>query len=187
MCECAHIRTFAHSNFHTRLQTLTLKNSSTLNFDDLILNFRLNLYFFSLYSLIYFMKEVSMDKEVIHSDKAPKAIGPYSQGVKTGNFLFTAGQIPLHPDSGEIVTGDIQVQTERVMENLKGVLEEAGGKFDDILKTTIYMTDLKEFGEMNEVYGRYFQKDPPARSTVEVRNLPKEVKIEIEAIVLITS
>ena len=128
-----------------------------------------------------------MEKEVIQTDKAPKAIGPYSQGVKVGNFLFTAGQIPIHPKSGEIEEGDIRTQTERVMENLKGVLEGTGRKLEDIVKTTVYLTDLNDFGEMNEVYGRYFQKDPPARSTVEVRNLPKGVKVEIEAIAFITS
>ena len=128
-----------------------------------------------------------MGKEVIQTDKAPRAIGPYSQGVKVGNFLFTAGQISLHPVTGKIVEGDIGTQTVRVMENLKGVLEGAGGKLDDVFKTTVFLTDLKEFGAMNEVYGSYFPKDPPARSTVEVRNLPKGVKVEIEAIAMITS
>ncbi|MCH7761427.1 RidA family protein [candidate division TA06 bacterium] len=128
-----------------------------------------------------------MGKEIIQTNKAPKAIGPYSQGIKVGDLLLTAGQIPIHPETGEIEEGDIRAQTERVMKNLNGVLEGAGGRMEDIVKTTVYMTDLKDFGEMNEVYGNFFQKDPPARSTVEVRNLPKGVKVEIDAIAYITS
>jgi 2-iminobutanoate/2-iminopropanoate deaminase len=128
-----------------------------------------------------------MKKEVIHTDRAPRAIGPYSQGIKAGTLFFTAGQIPLHPESGEIENGDIRSQTERVLENLKGILEGAGTRLENVVKTTVFLTNLDDFGDMNEVYGRYFEKDPPARSTVEVRNLPKGVKVEIEAIAYITS
>lgn len=128
-----------------------------------------------------------MKKEVIQTNKAPKAIGPYSQGVRVGNFLFTAGQIPIHPETGEVEEKDIQKQTERVLKNLEGVLEEGGAKLDDVVKTTVFLTDLNDFGKMNEVYGRFFLKNPPARSTVEVRNLPRGVKVEIEAIAHLTS
>src|SRR3990172_4806540 len=105
-------------------------------------------------------KEDRVKKQIIQTNRAPKAIGPYSQGVRVGNFLFTAGQIPIHPETGEVVEGEIQKQTTRVLENLKGVVEEAGGKLEDMIKTTVFLTDLKDFGAMNEVYGRYFPNEP---------------------------
>lgn len=123
-----------------------------------------------------------MTKEIISTDNAPKAIGPYSQGVKAGSFIFFSGQIPLDPSTGEMKLGDITEQTERVMENIAGVLSAAGLDFDDIVKTTIYLTDLANFGKVNEIYGRRFPADPPARSTVEVKGLPRGAAVEIEVI-----
>ena len=125
-----------------------------------------------------------MTKEIVATDKAPKAIGPYSQGVKAGGFLFCSGQIPLDPSTGELVVGDIAVQTERVMENIAEVLAAAGLLFGDVVKSTIFLADLADFAAVNEVYGRRFTEAPPARSTVEVKGLPKGAKVEIEVIAL---
>lgn len=124
-------------------------------------------------------------REPVHSEQAPKAIGPYSQAVKSNGFLFTSGQIPLDPATGELVGGSISDQTERVMNNLKAVLEAAGSSLDKVLKTTVYLADMNDFAEMNQVYGRFFGQSPPARSTVEVSRLPRDVKIEIDLIALI--
>lgn len=121
-------------------------------------------------------------KEIISSDHAPKAIGPYSQGVRVGNLLFLSGQIPLDPASMQLVEGPIHVQTERVLNNLKAVLEAAGLTLDDVVKTTVYMKNLVEFPKMNEVYSHFFANHPPARSTVEVAKLPRDVQVEIDAI-----
>jgi 2-iminobutanoate/2-iminopropanoate deaminase len=119
---------------------------------------------------------------IIVTDKAPKAIGPYSQGVKAGGFVFFSGQIPLDPVTGE-VTGDTSAeQAEQVMKNIAAVLDAAGLGFGDVVKTTIFMTDLADFASVNEVYGRCFTGEPPARSTVQVAALPRGVKVEIEVL-----
>lgn len=126
-----------------------------------------------------------MNRTIISTEKAPAAIGPYSQAVRVGDLLFTSGQIPLIPGSMELVTGDIQAQTKQCMENLKAILEEAGTNFDNCIKLTIFIKDMNQFGQINEVYGTYFSDNPPARACVEVARLPKDVDIEIEAIALI--
>ena len=123
-----------------------------------------------------------MKKKVVHTEKAPKAIGPYSQGIQAGNFLFLSGQIPLDPASGELVKGDIREQARRVLENLKGVLESQNLGMEDVVKVTIFLKDMGNFSQVNEVYGAYFPSSPPARSTVEVARLPRDVDIEVEAI-----
>src|SRR6476659_5907065 len=111
-------------------------------------------------------------KQIIATAKAPKAIGPYSQAVVSNGFAFLSGQIPLDPATGKIIEGDIAAQTERVLENLKAVLESAGWSLRNVVKTTVYLKDMSEFAGMNEVYARYFPEKPPARSTVEVARLP---------------
>jgi 2-iminobutanoate/2-iminopropanoate deaminase len=126
-----------------------------------------------------------MEKKVIHTDKAPKAIGPYSQAIRAGNFLFLSGQIPLDPKTGELVKGDIRQQTRQVLENIRGVLGSQKLEMEDVVKVTIFLKNIGDFGQMNEVYGTYFPSSPPARSTVEVARLPRDVEIEIEAIALI--
>jgi 2-iminobutanoate/2-iminopropanoate deaminase len=125
-----------------------------------------------------------MKKKVIQTEKAPKAIGPYSQAVQAGNFLFLSGQIPLDPKTGELVKEDIRRQTQLVLENIKGVLESRDLGMKDVIKTTIFLKDLGNFNQVNEVYAAYFPSSPPARSTVEVANLPRNAEIEIEAIAL---
>ena len=121
-------------------------------------------------------------KRTISTENAPAAVGAYSQGTKTDDLVFTAGQIPLTP-AGDLLDGaDIDVQTEQSLENIEGVLEEAGTSLANALKVTVYMTDIDDFDEMNTVYESFFDGDPPARSAVEVANLPKGVDIEIEAI-----
>ena len=121
-------------------------------------------------------------KEIVATDRAPQAIGPYSQAVKAGRFLFLSGQIPLDPATGELVTAGIAAETEQVMENVAAVLCAAGLGFDSVVKTTIYLTDLANFGAVNEVYGRRFPAAPPARSTVQVAALPRGAGVEIEVI-----
>lgn len=121
-------------------------------------------------------------KQIIHTDSAPKAIGPYSQAVVSNGLVFLSGQIPLDPASGALVEGGIEEQTVRVLDNLKAVLEAAGAGLDSVLKTTIYVKDLGDFAKVNEIYGRYFPANPPARATVEVARLPRDVKVEIDAI-----
>lgn len=123
-----------------------------------------------------------MKRKVIQTVKAPKAIGPYSQAIQAGSFLFLSGQIPLDPASGELVKGDIREQARRVLENLKGILESQNLGMEDMVKVTIFLKDMGNFSQMNEVYGTYFPSSPPARSTVEVARLPRDVEIEIEAI-----
>jgi len=125
-----------------------------------------------------------MSKEIIATDKAPQAIGPYSQAVKAGGMLFLSGQIPLDPATGTLLQGDITAQTERVMENIAAVLAAAGLGFDDVVKSTIYLIDLANFAAVNEVYGRRFSATPPARSTVEVKGLPRGAGVEVEVIAL---
>jgi len=121
-------------------------------------------------------------KQIITTDHAPKAIGPYSQAVVWNGMAFLSGQIPLDPATGQIVEGDIAAQTERVLENMKAVLAASGSSMEQVLRTTVFLKDLGEFARMNEVYGRYFPKDPPARSTVEVARLPRDVRVEIDVI-----
>lgn len=123
-----------------------------------------------------------MPSEVVSTEKAPGAIGPYSQAVKLGNLVFTAGQIPLDPATGQIVDGDIKAQTERVMQNVSAILEEAGSSISNVLKTTCYLTDLGEFAAFNEVYARYMGANRPARSTVQVAALPAGALVEVETI-----
>jgi 2-iminobutanoate/2-iminopropanoate deaminase len=126
-----------------------------------------------------------LNKNVISTKHAPGAVGPYSQGVRAGNLLFTAGQIALDPATGEMVEQDIEVQTKRVMLNLRGILEAAGTDLGHIVKTTVFLQDMGQFAAMNGVYGQFFDDQPPARSTVEVAKLPLEALVEIEAIALI--
>ena len=123
-----------------------------------------------------------MKMEIIHTEKAPAAIGPYSQAVKCGNMLFCSGQIPLDPDTGELVAGDITCQAEQVMKNIAAVLFAAAINFDDVIKTTIYLTDMADFSAVNEVYGKCFHDHKPARSTVAVKSLPRGAMLEIEVI-----
>ena len=123
-------------------------------------------------------------REVIATDQGPKAIGPYSQGIRTNGFVFLSGQIPLDPFTQQLVEGDIQVQTDRVLQNIQGILESSGTSLAEVVKTTVFLKNMSEFAAMNEVYGRYFTSNPPARSTVEVARLPKDVLIEIEVIAL---
>lgn len=124
-------------------------------------------------------------KKVIATDRAPKAIGPYSQAIVANGMAFLSGQIPLDPATNQMVEGPIEVQTERVLENLKGLLEACGSSLDRVIKTTVFLKDMGEFTKMNEVYGRYFTADPPARATVEAARLPRDVKVEIECIALV--
>jgi 2-iminobutanoate/2-iminopropanoate deaminase len=120
--------------------------------------------------------------EIISSEKAPKAIGPYSQAVGAGDLVFLSGQIPIDPATGNLVEGSIQHQTERVLENIKAVLEEAGLSLSAVVKTTVFLKNLSDFSQMNEIYSKYFAFKPPARSTVEVSRLPRDVQVEIDAI-----
>ena len=122
-------------------------------------------------------------KQVISTDKGPKAIGPYSQAIKANGFIFTAGQIALDPASGQIVEGDVSRQTVQVLENLKAIVEAAGSSLDHAVKATVYLKDMGEFAAMNEVYARYFTRNPPARSTVEAARLPRDVRVEIDLVV----
>jgi len=123
-------------------------------------------------------------KEVISTDKAPKAIGPYSQAIRANGFIFTAGQVALDPATGQLVAGDITTQTVRVLENLKAVVEAAGSSLDHAVKATVYLKDMGDFAAMNEVYARYFAKNPPARSTIEAVRLPRDARVEIDLVVL---
>ncbi len=126
-----------------------------------------------------------MGKRVIQTERAPKAIGPYSQAIQAGNFLFLSGQIPLDPKTGELLKGDIRKQTQQVLENIKGVLESQGLGMENVVKATLFLKELANFNQVNEVYATYFPSSPPARSTVEVAKLPRDADIEIEAIALI--
>lgn len=125
-----------------------------------------------------------MKKEILKTDKAPQAIGPYSQGVKAGGFLFLSGAIALDPQTGEVVKGGIAAETEQVMKNIGALLEAAGLDFGDVVKTTIYLADMGDFAVVNGIYGGYFKEEPPARSTVEVKGLPRGVLVEIEVTAL---
>lgn len=125
------------------------------------------------------------DKMTIKTEKAPQAIGPYSQGILTGNFVFTAGQISLDPETGEIVPGGIETETRRVLQNLSSVLEAAGSSLDRVVKTTVFLRDMGDFARMNSVYAEFFTGSFPARSTVQVAALPKNAAIEIEAVAIV--
>lgn len=126
-------------------------------------------------------------KEIIKTRKAPIAIGPYSQAVKAGGFIFVSGQIPIDPATGEVVKGGMGEQTRQVLRNIKGILEAAGVSLGDVVKTTVYLKDLDRFGEMNQAYGEFFSGDFPARATIEVSNLPKGVDVEIDVIAVSTT
>jgi len=124
-----------------------------------------------------------MQTSIILTKEAPAPIGPYSQAVVgSGSFVFTAGQIPIDPRTGQVVQGDIKAQTKLVLKNLQAILEKSGANMQGVVKTTVYLKDMNEFGGMNEVYAEFFRSNPPARSTVEVARLPRDVKVEIEAI-----
>lgn len=123
-------------------------------------------------------------KVITKTDNAPQAIGPYSQAVKANGFVFASGQIPIDPATGQFVEGGITEQTEQVMKNVSAVLQAAGSSLDKVIKTTVFLADMGEFAAMNEVYGRYFEQEPPARATVEAARLPRDARVEIEAIAL---
>jgi 2-iminobutanoate/2-iminopropanoate deaminase len=123
-------------------------------------------------------------RTVIATDRGPKAIGPYSQAIKANGLVFLSGQIPLDPATQQLITGDVAAQTERVLQNITGILEAAGTSLARVVKTTVFLKDMNDFAAMNEVYGRHFSAEPPARSTVEVARLPKDVLVEIEVIAL---
>jgi 2-iminobutanoate/2-iminopropanoate deaminase len=124
-------------------------------------------------------------KKIVATEKAPKAIGPYSQAVVHNGLAYLSGQIPLDPMTGQLVEADIVPQTTRVLENLKAVLEACGSSLDQVVKTTVYLTDMREFAKMNEIYAKYFPQNPPARSTVEAARLPRDVRVEIDAIAIV--
>lgn len=125
-----------------------------------------------------------MSKQIVHSNEAPAAIGPYSQAVKAGGFVFVSGQIPLDME-GNIVGDDVTGQTEQVMKNMQAVLKAGGAGFGDVVRTTIYLADMNDFAAVNEAYGAYFTDNPPARVTIEVSRLPRDVKVEIDAVALV--
>jgi 2-iminobutanoate/2-iminopropanoate deaminase len=124
------------------------------------------------------------ERTVINTDTAPAAIGPYSQAIVAGGFVFCSGQVPFDPQSGQVVEGDIATQTRRVLDNLQAVLVAAGSSFEHVVKTTIFLQDMNDFQAVNAIYSEYFGAEPPARSTVEVARLPRDVRVEIEAIAL---
>ncbi len=124
-------------------------------------------------------------RKVVHTEKAPKAVGPYSQAISTGNLLFTAGQVAIDPRTGKLVEGGIKEQTRQVMENLKAILSEARTDFSNVVKTSVFLQDIKNFADFNQVYGEYFPSEPPARSTFQVGALPLGAIVEIEMIVTV--
>ena len=128
-----------------------------------------------------------MKKRVIQTDQAPAAIGPYSQAVRVGDFLYTSGQIALDPQSGEFLSGEIEQETERTIENISAILTADGLSLDNVIKTTVYLTDLSHFARMNHIYEKYFSGNKPARACVQVAALPKGAKVEIEAIAIAAS
>jgi 2-iminobutanoate/2-iminopropanoate deaminase len=125
-----------------------------------------------------------MKRQIVATDAAPKAIGPYSQAVWAEDILYCAGQIPLDPATGNMITGGITEQVTRVLENIRGLLQSQHLDFGNVVKTTVFLSDMNNFGAMNEVYARYFPKDPPARSTVQVARLPKDALVEIEVVAM---
>ena len=132
-----------------------------------------------MYVAYYFCR---MEKKIIRTDSAPAPIGPYNQAVQVGNMLFVSGQIALDPATGELVQGDIKTETKKVMENLQAVLQAAGMDFSHVIKSSIFLMDMGQFAQVNEVYGSYFAADPPARETVQVAGLPKGVNVEISVV-----
>lgn len=121
-------------------------------------------------------------KKIINTDKAPSALGPYSQAVKAGDFIYVSGQIPIDPSTGEFAGNDIKTQTKQSLENIKAILESAGVTLENVVKTNVFLSDMNNFTPMNEVYGTYFKTECPARAAVEVARLPKDAMVEIEAI-----
>lgn len=121
-------------------------------------------------------------RDVISTDRGPTAIGPYSQAIRANGFVFVSGQIALDPRTQQMTTGGVAAQTERVLENLKGILEAAGASLDKVVRTTVFLADLEEFAAMNEVYAKFFPGHPPARSTVQVARLPRDARVEIDAV-----
>jgi 2-iminobutanoate/2-iminopropanoate deaminase len=126
-------------------------------------------------------------REIVATEAAPQAIGPYSQAIQIGNFVFTSGQIPIDPKTGAFVEGGIAEQTEQVLRNLAEVLRAAGTSLEAVVKTTVFLADMNDFAAMNEVYGRYFSNEPPARSTVQAARLPRDARVEIDAIAVKTN
>lgn len=133
------------------------------------------------------MPDPEMRKRIVESRGAPAAVGAYSPGVRVGDFLFLSGQIPLHPETGVLVDGGIEAETRRVLENLGALLSAGGAAFEDVLKTTVYLTDIGDFQAFNAVYTEYFSQEPPARATVAVTGLPRGARIEMDAIALVGS
>jgi len=141
-----------------------------------------------LFTAVIFLLAVNgraQQKQAVNTPNAPKAIGPYSQAIKGSGLVFTAGQIPLDPGTGQIVGNDSATQTDRVLKNLQAVLQASGTSLENVVKTTVYLKNISDFPAVNEVYGRYFKGNPPARSTVQVTNLPKDALVEIEAIAVV--
>jgi len=124
-------------------------------------------------------------KEVVSTEGAPKAIGPYSQAIRAAGFLFTSGQVAIDPSTQQVIAGDVAAQTDRVLKNLAAILKESGSSFEKVVRTTVFLKNMGDFAAMNEVYARYFTQAPPARSTVEVARLPKDVLVEIDVIALV--
>lgn len=123
-------------------------------------------------------------REIITTDQAPKAIGPYSQAIRTQSLIFTSGQIAIDPATQQVIAGDVSAQTDRVLQNLAAILKESGSNLGNVLRCTVFLKNMSDFAAMNDVYGRYFKENPPARSTVEVARLPKDVLVEIDVIAL---
>ena len=124
-------------------------------------------------------------KQIIQTDRAPQAIGPYSQAIKARGFVYASGQIPIDPTTGQFVDGGIREQTEQVLKNVAAVLEAAGSRLEQIVKTTVFLADMEEFAAMNEVYAKFFTSDPPARATVQAAGLPRNARVEIEVVALV--
>lgn len=128
---------------------------------------------------------IKHEKQVVVTDEAPKAIGPYSAGIKLGSFVFTAGQLGIVPENGDIISGGIEAETRQALKNIEKILEAAGASMSDVVKTTVFLRDMDDFGRMNQVYAQFFQENPPARSTIQVAALPKGAAVEIEAIAIL--
>ena len=126
-------------------------------------------------------------RQAVATDKAPKAIGPYSQAIRAGNLLFVSGQVPIDPATGNIIEGDIAAQTDRVMRNLTAILEAAGGSMGHVVRCTVYLADMNDFAAMNEVYGTYFAQPAPARATIQAVRLPKDARVEVDVIAALNS
>jgi 2-iminobutanoate/2-iminopropanoate deaminase len=124
-------------------------------------------------------------KEIIATPQAPPAIGPYSQAVRAGGFLFLSGQVALDPATGQLISGDVRAQTERVLKNLEAVLAAAGSSLAAVVKTTVFLADMNDFAAMNETYARFFSREPPARATVQAARLPRDARVEIDAVALL--